>query len=118
MLGTCPSTGRYVLARSGLYGPYVQLGLDDEPDFKRVPMRKVWGLGARGGVGEELWGGNRCGVQGVDGLDLGAAGFAVGGGCGGVGVGVGAPYRTWCPTHMHACALSRRPGLTALLRLG
>lgn len=54
LLGTDPATGRHLFIRTGLFGPYVQLGLDDEGGMRRAPLSKVGGraaaaAGRRGG---------------------------------------------------------------------
>ncbi|PRW57014.1 DNA topoisomerase I [Chlorella sorokiniana] len=37
-LGQCPQTGLHVFLRTGLYGPYVQRGKDDDPLFHRQAL--------------------------------------------------------------------------------
>lgn len=40
-LGQCPQTGLHVFLRTGLYGPYVQRGRDDDPKFHRQALPRV-----------------------------------------------------------------------------
>lgn len=40
-LGLCPQTGLHVFLRTGLYGPYVQRGRDDDPLFHRQALPRV-----------------------------------------------------------------------------
>lgn len=49
-LGRCPDTGLPVFVRSGLYGPYVQRGMEGKDGFKRQPLPRV-GRGAAGRAG-------------------------------------------------------------------
>ena len=56
-LGLNPHTGAEVFARSGLYGAYVQQGLDGDPAMRRMPLMKARarGEGGGGGSGEVAW---------------------------------------------------------------
>lgn len=47
-LGVCPDTGLHLFVRSGLYGPYVQRGRDDDPLFRRQALPKVRRLAGDG----------------------------------------------------------------------
>ncbi|KAL4422983.1 hypothetical protein ABPG77_005463 [Micractinium sp. CCAP 211/92] len=40
LLGKDPSTGQPVFVRAGLYGPYVQRGIEGEPHFRRQPLAR------------------------------------------------------------------------------
>lgn len=57
-LGVCPQTGLHVFLRSGLYGPYVQRGKDDDPLFNRQGLPRV-SHSLPGHVGRTWWCGGR-----------------------------------------------------------
>ncbi|PSC70801.1 DNA topoisomerase I [Micractinium conductrix] len=40
LLGVCPDSGKQVFVRAGLFGPYVQRGLEGEPLFRRTALSK------------------------------------------------------------------------------